>query len=977
MNAAQWSRLEAILDEALERPPQERKALIEAACGDDAALLAEARRLAGALEPAAGFLDRPLRDYTPDLVDGCLEEGDEPTPALPVEAIGPYRLIREIGRGGMGAVYLAERSDGQYDKKVAIKLVPPGPDAARLGRRFAAERRMLASLEHPHIAHLLDGGVSAQGLPYLVMEYVEGERIDTWCDARRLTIRERLSLCNDVAEAVQFAHQHLIVHRDLKPGNILVTAEGQVKLLDFGIAKLMADEPSLPDAPLTATGAILATPEYASPEQIRGGPVSTASDVYSLGVLLYELLAGRRPYALAGRSREELARAVCEQTPESPSTAPARAGAVPDAAGIAAARGTTPDGLRRALAGDLDTIVLAALRKEPALRYASVQHLRDDLRRHLDGFPVLARPATRRYRAAKFLRRNRGKVAAGGLVAVAILAGLAGTTWQARAASRQAERAERVRTFLTGIFAISDPDTARGRTVTARELLDRGAAELGAGLEKDPEVRGEMLGVVGILYQKLGLYPQARPLLEQAVAVQRSRGRPARLDLAVAKDGLASLLYDQGEFEEAERVAREGLAELGHLPARDPRLAGSISTLANVVRERGRLVEADSLHREGLRLDRARGDTAAVATSLANLAAVLWRRGKNDEARNAAQESVSLRRALYGDQHTETASALRGLGIVLTNQGEFDQAERALSEALAIDERLLGKDHPQVASILGDLGMAYWRHGKHDEARAARERALAINRAALGPRHPEVATGLNNLATTAYSEGRYGEAVSLFEEALAIWRESLGDTHPHVLSGLNNLGAALREAGELPKAEPVLREVLQLRRGALGEDHPDVAQSHNNLAYLLYLEDKPAEAEPGFRRALAGWRKALGADHPNVAFALGGLGQTLLRLGRTEEARAALQESLDIRLARMDTTGTEVAAARRDLGISLARLGRYDEAEALLLASYPVLFARYGAGNRLVRVAREGMAELGRLRGRPVAVPVVGASGRD
>jgi serine/threonine-protein kinase len=976
MNSAEWSRLEAILDAALERAPADRPAFIEEACREDPALLAEARRMTRALEPAAGFLERPLRDYTPDLVEGCLEEDLGAAPALPVESIGPYRLIREVGRGGMGAVYLAERSDGQYEKQVAIKLVPPGPDAARLGRRFLAERRILASLEHPNIATLLDGGVSAQGLPYLVMEYVEGERIDAWCDRRRLTVRERLALFDSVAAAVQFAHQHLIVHRDLKPGNILVTAGGQVKLLDFGIAKLVADEPSFPDAPVTATGVIVATPEYASPEQIRGEPVSTASDIYALGVLLYELLAGRRPYVVGGRSHEELARAVCEQASERPSVAAARAGAEPGAARISADRGTTPDALRRSLAGDLDTIVLAALRKEPALRYASVQSLRDDLRRHLDGFPVLARPATRRYRTAKFLRRNRGKVAAASLVALAVAGGLAGTTWQARAASRQADRAERVRTFLTGIFAISDPDTARGRTITARELLDRGAAQLGTGLERVPEIRAEMLGVVGTLYQKLGLFQEARPLLEMAVQVQRSRGASARLDLAAASNDLASLLYHLAEYEEAERLAREALAARRRgLPEHDRRVAESITQLANILREKGALEEADSLNRESLRLDRAREDTAAVAASLGDLSAVLWRRGRNDEARAAAEESLALHRRLYGDVHTETAEAQRALAVVQTQQGEYQSAERALGEVLRIRERLLGPDHPQVASALGDLGQAYWRQGKTAEAEAAHRRSLAIKRAALGPEHPEIATSLNNLATTRYSAGSYPEAALLFEEALAIWRKSLGETHLHVLSGLNNLGAALREAGDLAGAEPVLREVLELRRRTLGDDHPDVAQSYNNLALVLAREGKLAEAARYHRQALDGWRKSLGADHPTVSYALGGLGRVLLDQGRNAEALPLLQESFDIRYAKTDSTSIELAVARRDLGICLARLGRHAEAEPLLLASYPVLVARFGESHTSAKLAREGMAELGRLRGRPVAVPAIGRTG--
>jgi len=952
MNPDDWTRVEAILDAALDRPAEERAAFLTTACGDDAVLLAEVRRILDAIEPAAGFLERSLGEYAPDAVDGCLEEGLDGAGPLPVETIGPYRLIREIGRGGMGAVYLAQRTGGEFDQTVAIKLVPPGPDSARLGRRFAAERRILASLEHPHIARLLDGGVSAQGLPYLVMEYVEGERIDRWCDARRLGIRERVRLCDGVAAAVQYAHQHLVIHRDLKPGNILVTADGQVKLLDFGIAKLITDDPASSEAPLTATGAILATPEYASPEQIRGERITTAADVYALGVLLYEVLTGRRPYTVSGRGREELAKAVCEQVPSRPSEAV----------------GWT-DPRSRALAGDLDTIVLAALRKEPALRYPSVQALRDDLRRHLDGYPVLARPATRRYRLGKFVQRNRGMVAGAALLTVAVLAGLVATSWQARIATRHAERAERVRAFLTGIFAISDPDTARGRTVTARELLDRGAASLRSGLERDPEVRGEMLGVVGSLYQKLGLYPDARPLLEQAVEVQRSRGASARPALAAATNALADLLYAQAEFEEAERLAREALAGRRDLPPGDSALAATIANLANIVRERGRLEEADSLSREALRLDRLRHDTTAIATSLTNLSAVLWRRGQHDEARKAAEESLALRRAFYGNEHTETAAALRALGQVYIQQGRFADTERVLLEALAISERLLGKDHPDVASTLGIMGVAYWRAGKIAEAEQAHRRSLAINREVLGPRHPEVATNLNNIAITKYSAGKYADAAALIREALAIWRDALGELHPHVLSGLNNLGSVLRDGGDLDAAEPVLREVLELRRRKLGDEHQDVGQSLNNLGFLMLAQRKPVPAESLFHQSLALWTRTLESDHPYLADALGGLGQALLGQGRDQDALASLERALEIRLAKLDTTGTAVAVARRDLGICLTRLGRYEEAERLLTASYPVLLARFGETHWSPKIARDGIAELGRRRGRPVAMP--------
>ncbi len=939
MTPEQWRRLDAALDDVLEREPGARAEAVAAACADDPEVLSEALRLVGALERSPAFLERPLGDYAPDLLEGLFARAPDPTP--PVERAGPYRLLRELGRGGMGAVYLAERSDGQYLKQVAVKLVPPGPDTAALTRRFLTERRILAGLDHPNIARLLDGGVTESGLPYLVMEYVEGERIDRWCETRGLGVAERIRLFDAVAAAVQFAHQHLVVHRDLKPGNILVTGDGQVKLLDFGVAKLLERTPGDADVPETRTGMLLGTPAYASPEQIRGEPVTTASDVYALGVLLYELLAGRRLHPdTAGP--ESLARSIVEEEPQGPSR-------------------VAPVAQRGAIAGDLDTIVLAALRKEPALRYASVQHLRDDLRRHLDGFAVQARPPSRRYLAAKFLRRHRGGVAAAALLTLALGAGVAGTAWQARAAARQAARAERVRDFLEGIFAISDPDSARGRSVTARELLDRGAASLAGGLEREPGMRAEMLGMVGGLYQRLGLYTEARPLLSEALAVQRARGPAAALDEAGAAHDLASLLHDLGDYEEGERLARAALAvRRRRLGADDPGVTASMQLLADILRAKGEYAEADSLLVVALRAGRARGDSVAEAEILDARSAILWREGRLDSARAAAEQAVALLRATRGDLHTETAEALRSLGLVLTAQGDYGPAERTLREALGARERLLGPDHPSVAAALADLGRALEESGRLAEAESAQTRALAIKRKAYGPVHPEIATGLNNIAVLRYRSGRPADAVPMFREAIAMWRTSLGETHPTVLTGLNNLGAALGESGDLASAESILREVLALRTRVLGEDHADVASSHNNLALLLRRRGKLQEAERHNRRALEIWRAALGERHPTTAFALLGLGRVLLAEGKAEEALGPLREALEIRLAAMEDSAPDVAVTRRDLGICLLRLGRYEEAEPLLRASLPVIRSHYGEDHEATRMARDAIARLER-----------------
>lgn len=968
---AEWARVEQLLDEALELAAAEQEAFLERACHDQPALAGRVRELLRAAAAAGTFLEQPASACAPGLVRDLAEEGAATSAALPFDRLGPYRLIHELGRGGMGTVYLAERDDDEFRRQVAVKLVQaPVPD---LTRRFRAERQILASLDHPNVARLYDGGTAPNGVPYLIMEYIAGQRIDVWCDTRRLAVEERLHLFDTVCAAVEFAHQNLVVHRDLKPSNVLVADDGAVKLLDFGVAKLLevgALDPALP----TDTGLRACTPEYASPEMLRGQPVSTAADVYALGVVLYELLSGRRPYELAGRSPLAAERILVEQEPAPPSTAAT--------AEAAAHRGASLDRLRRRLAGDLDNIVLTALRKEPDRRYSSVHHLRDDVRRHLAGLPVTARPATWSYRAGKFVNRHRAGVAAGALVILSLGGGLAGTTWQSRTAARQAaraereaRRAERVRDFVVMLFESSDPDSTVGRMVTAKELLDRGAARLDAdaALVEEPELRAEMLGVVGRIYRELGLYPQARPLLEQALAGRRGDGSPEQI--AESAGELAAVLFEQGEFAAAESLAREAVEiRRGALDVPPELLAASLGELASVLSTQGQAEEADSLFREALAIERRLGEKRGLAARLNAYAAGLQRAARYEEALRAAEEALDIRRELYGAEHTDVATALLNVSVIRMELGDFAGAEQLLRECIAMREKLLGPEHPYVAWAFRELGIILERAGRLEDAEAAHRHALGIQRAAFGEDHPTVAGTMNSIGVVLYFRGRYAQAADMFAQVLPRWRAAYGPHHANVFAVLNNLGSALRDAGDEAAAERVLRETLSLRREALGNEHPDVAQSLNNLAILLGRRGTFAEAEMAHRDAIAIWRRSLGDAHPTLAYGFVSLGRLLVDLGRYAEAEAPLREGLAIRAAALDPQAPLLASSRLYMAEALIGLDRLAEGDSLLEAALPVLRAQWGEEGEPTRRARRALERLRAARssgppGYALAVP--------
>ncbi|MGE0554410.1 MAG: tetratricopeptide repeat protein [Gemmatimonadales bacterium] len=935
-----WRRLEPILDAALDLAPEARERFLDRACGQDAQLRSAAGRWLRAAEETSELLRDSAADYAEPLLS---------SPALAAGTkIGAYRVGKELGRGGMGAVYLAERDDPDLPLKVALKVLPPGLDSdPELTRRLTAERRILAGLEHPHIARLLDGGLLPSGSPWFAMELVGGEPLLAYCDARRLTVEERLRFFLQICEAVQHAHQNLVVHRDLKPSNVLVTRQGVVKLLDFGIAKLLGpDQPS--GAEVTRTLQRPLTPEYASPEQIRGEPPSTAADVYSLGVVLYELLTGQRPLRLAHLPPHEWGRAVLDLPPRPPSAV------VEPGSEAAPARGVSPERLRRRLRGDLDLIALTALRKEPERRYSSVERLAEDVRRHLDRLPIAARRDSWWYRAGKVVSRHPVVVGLAATLLLTLTAFVLTTLAQSGALRERTAQAEQVVEFLTGLFEASDPDASGGATVTARQLLERGSRSLEQSLADNPTLRAEMLRTVGVLHHRLGDYPEARRLLERASVVLDSVGaRP--LDRAGVEAGIASVLLDQGEFAAAESVARRVLTSRRRaLDAGDRRVTDAMTNLAAILERTSQADEADSLYARALAIERRRGDQSAVAGTLGNLGVFRLARGDPAEATKLLEEAVAIDRALHGEEHTRTATDLQNLAAALSQAAAFDSAERLLERVVEIRERLLGPDHPLVANALALLAGAVGGRGRLDSAATLERRVLELRRAALGEAHPKVAEAWNSLAVGAYRRSRYQEAAAHIERAVAIWRGTLGESHPTFLTGFNNLGAIRRAAGDLAGAEPVLREALALRRRVLGDDHQDVAQTLNNLGQLLDAAGRPTEALDALVEAERIYRARLGSSHVRVADVLVNRGKLLCETGREVAGEEATREAVALRRAALDPASVALAEAEGEWAICLAARGRQAQAESLLATAIPRVEAQLGTdatGSRRLRDA--------------------------
>jgi serine/threonine-protein kinase len=953
---------EDLARQALERPTAERAAFLDAACAGDQELRGRVDAVLRTRATAFAYFDALGGELEAARL-GELEALHEQV------AIGPWRTVRLIGHGGMGTVFLAERADGQFDQRVALKLVRLGREGPDTERRFLAERRILARLQHPSIARLLDGGVTDGGRPYYVMEHVDGMPLGQHCDERRLDVSGRLSLFRDVCAAVQYAHRNLVVHRDLKPSNILVTADGTVKLLDFGIARVLGDEPEVPTQ-LTGIGTRLLTPAYAAPEQFRGESPTTATDVYALGVVLYELLSGHVPFPLRGRTSAEHERSVLEDTPEPPSVAVSRLpaggdGPVPET--VAAARSTTPSRLVRILAGDLDTICLMALRKEPERRYASVDQLAEDLRRHAEGLPVLAHRDSAGYRVLKFTRRHRLGVAAAVLAAASLAGFVIAMAVQAARLARERDKAQRVAQLFVDLFEVSDPSQARGASVTARELLDRGAVQIEEGLTGEQEVQSALLQVLGRVYGRLGLYDRAHELLRRTLDQREKTLGPDHPDVAETLISLGDVLWEKGDYKGAEPVARRAV-DLGRRLSgrRSDRLSRAQNLLGKTLLRQGRLADAESVLRESLALERkpAVVDPKGLAESLSNLAAVLAAKGVDAEAAPLLRESLALRRQALGGDHPLVAETLANLVSLLTRMGDYAAAEAMGREVVALYRKLFG-EHPRVATALNNLALVHFAKADYGAAEPLHREALALRRKVLPARHPDLAQSANNLGLLLQMTGRHAEAEALYREALDIRQEVFGPGHPMVVGSLNNLALLLQASGQYDPAQALFEQGLAALREKVGGEHPLVAISLTNLGMLALERGHPELAETLLRDSLTIRRKALRPEHPDLAYSLVGLGRTLVAGGRAVEAEAPLREGLALREKALVPGAPETAEARAALGMCLSALGRREDAERLLAAAYETLRARRGDGARETRETAHALAELYAAWGRP------------
>jgi tetratricopeptide (TPR) repeat protein/predicted Ser/Thr protein kinase len=820
----------------------------------------------------------------------------------PAFSVRDYRILQPLASGGMGEVYEAEQQR-PVRRHVALKVIKLGMDTREVVARFESERQALALMNHPNIAGVYDAGATDQGRPFFAMEFVRGEPITTHCDRLRLTVRERLELFLDVCSGVQHAHQKGIIHRDIKPSNVLVTVQDDrsvAKIIDFGVAKAISQ--SLTDKTMvTELGSVIGTPEYMSPEQAESTSldVDTRTDVYSLGMLLYELLAGALPFdpkALRKGGLAAIQRFIREQEPPRPSSRLESLGTGADA--IARNRGLNVSGLVRRLRGDLDWIILKALEKDRTRRYETANALAFDIRRHLEDEPVSAGAPTTIYRARKFIRRHRAGVVSLVLLGAVLIAGIIGTTIgllravrAEQRASQDAETARQVSEFLVDLFRLSDPEQAKGQTITARAILDAGAKRVETELDDQPVTQARMMDTIGTVYENLGLYEAAEPLLRQAVATRERYVGPESLELADSLLALGTVVRFTGEYAEAEALCRRSLEiREFRLGPNDPRVADVLVQIGWARARQGRSAEAATSFRRALEIrETSLGpEHPAVAESLTDLGILSWRRGEYDAAVPMLERALAIfERSLEPDAY-EIRKVLHDLAVVYSSQARFEEAKTLYERALAIRERVLGPEHPEVGSTLNNLALLLDAQQRPEEAQPKLERALAIFQESFGPDHEKTALALHNLAWVHYQQGNYEQSSTLYDRALDAYERSVGPRHASVGVLLRDRARMHFDLGEWSRAEDLLTKATRILREAMGPEHPEVAESLSLLANVYSAQGRITDAEGLLKEVLAIRSARLGPDHPLVQETIEAYAGILMRAGKMDEANALL-----------------------------------------------------------------------------------------
>jgi len=866
---ARWQQIQSLFEQMIDTGTGERTARLASACGDDLELRASVESL---LNSDARREDALLHAIG-DAAESLLEEHQD---RLIGTRVGPYRVASILGHGGMSTVYRGERDDSQYQQTVAIKVLQHATLHPRLRSRLHSERHILATLDHPSIARLIDSGDLEDGTPYLVMEYVDGESIDSYCDSRTLFVRERLELFVKVCAAVQYAHRNLVVHRDIKSSNIFVTVEGAPKLLDFGIAKLLAPESLSHTLPVTRLQERILTPENAAPEQVLGRPITTATDIYALGVLLYQLLTGRSPYRLLSYSQLQLERAICMDDPARPSqmvVSKLTGEKDADRSRISDRRGLSPQRLRARLSGDLDAIVAMAMRKEPDRRYPSVEALADDLNRHLLGEPVRARQGDWRYNAAKFLRRHLLAVVAVGAAFLGLALFAGAMFWEnhrielaREATAQERDRAQQVSAFLVDVFSQADPFNTQGKEPTAKDLLDRGAEKISGNVSLQPEVRAQLLESIGLAYRRQGLSDRAIPLFEQAVAIRRQERPLNNGHVAVALANLARAHTDAGHLISAEAYLDQAVTlSQGGGDAQAVQTADILVQFGNFALDaKSDPARAAQLFGKALNIYRATigSQNLQVASTLTGLAsATLWM-DDYPLAERYQREALDIFQATVSRNYPDNAVALAALGYILTQREKYVEAEQVLNEALEIERKVFGADNARIAQIESDLGVLYDREGDMTRAITATQTALKITRDRRGSGHYMVGYHLDALANLYLKINDLPTAEADARQALAVYAQALPARHLYVASTHQLLGEVLLRRGSLAAAEAELRVALDMALGLAGADSWRTARSEASLGWVLIQRDNAAEGEPMLVAARSKLLAAVGPQHP-------------------------------------------------------------------------------------------------------------------
>jgi serine/threonine-protein kinase len=876
MSDLNWNEVEAIIDRAMDLPEGERKLFIKEQCGDNLKLKGEVTLLLESIFDSEGWLEDPA-DYKKEFYEEISDDVELLAAGQPLigKQVGSYTIKEKIGEGGMGVVYRAERSDDEFAHRVAIKIIRHERATRENIRRFKHEQRILAGLNHPGIARLFDGGVTGDGFPYIIMEYVDGTPIDDYCHQQSCTLDHKIELFENVLEAVRYAHENLVIHRDLKPGNILVDQDGNIKILDFGISKLLEDED---DMELTQTGARLLTPRYAAPEQVRQENITTATDLYALGIVFYQLLSGEHPFDFAELSQYDVEQAILEQEAPRPS-----------------AKISSPK-LQKKLQGDLDAIALKAIRKEPDKRYRVANEFLDDLKNYQTGLPVSAQEDSFNYRSQKFFKRHKQGVAiAAGILLLVI--GLTGFyTWriaqQRDMAQLEAEKSAQISNFLMSLFKASKPDQSKGETITARMLLDEGQRRA-ESLSEQPIVQARMLSLIGQVHMDLGNYTEADSLLQSALKKEEILGESDQKQKLDIMNNYADLMKRQGKYESADSILTKvlTLSKRYEIPMQT---AITLNDLGNLAHLQSDFPKAESLHTKAL----------------------------------------NLRINLYGNEHKGVAASYNNIGLALHEQGQLTEAEKYYLRGLELDKQIHGELHSETTITMRNLGKLYLDLEQYKQADSFISKTVEINRKLLGDNHPRLAEDLNELAVMNARRGDYRAADSLFKEILSIQKATLAPDHPRIALTLNNLAWVVKKMDRIKVAEQYNREALAIARQRFGNEHFNTAIYTHNLANVLFNQEKYQEAKQLYRQSISSLRKVLPTNHVRISNPLYDLGRLLKKTGQPDQAEILLREALTIREDTLGTIHSQTALAQAALGNCLTDLKRYDEAKILLEKSY-------------------------------------------